>query len=159
MPDAFKASWDLRRAAFTNPIPVKKLNVLGLREWIYTPGKPNAEFEKSKLSITAKDFATKLCQHHVYAKADYWQFQAHDDLLEALEDFFPSSSKQDCTLILLKEKSFTVYANIKRFSDFAGYHTICAIGSKIKPLETGKFWTRSAALLQYVAQAQHEDGW
>jgi hypothetical protein len=138
VPHIEKASWSLTSAAFTNPMEVAKIHVLGLDRCFH----PRQRDES--LELIRDDFVKQLCEHHVFTTGDYVQMQARKDhqLEEELDDWFALCAKDDCTLILLKSKNYDKYAAIKRTSDFSGYHTICAVGEKFRkkelnPMENG----------------------
>ncbi|KAI4650583.1 hypothetical protein J4E93_002940 [Alternaria ventricosa] len=119
-----RSAWNLQDAAFIKPGTLNKLHVVGL---------PKCR-QELKLAIVKKDFTEQLCTHHVHTTpGDHAeQLGEFKGIEEDLKSWFTMCQRNDCNLLLLAEKDFDKYAKIKRTSDFEGYHTICAIGSKIQ---------------------------
>ncbi|KAL1798145.1 hypothetical protein ACET3X_002182 [Alternaria dauci] len=126
--DEARASWNLNNAAFTKPGTLNAVHVMPMDEWF------RRDQSSTELEIM-KDFISQLNAHHVRAVAgraeeeDYCTERNVEDYLKAW--FRNWCKSNDCTVILLQKKDFDIYAKIKRTADFSGYHTICAVGSKI----------------------------
>jgi hypothetical protein len=104
------------------------------------PGNRNSDrdrtpMEMSDLEAIMNDFTDQLRAHHINvntpdyaAPGGHWNYHR---LQPELQAWWAASQVKDCTLFILSRKNFQRYPAIKRSADFAGYHSLCAVGSKI----------------------------
>jgi hypothetical protein len=127
----YAASWNLSEAGFAKPKGMNKLHLLLLFDCF--PGLQDRGAQRATEIQTA--LVDQLRKHNVVVAAGDIMEQEHSRLEDELKAWYDSNylGEDDCTLILLPDKSFTDYAAIKRAADlYGGKHTLCALVPKIQ---------------------------
>lgn len=141
-PHPDRANWNLENVGFAAPCTdINLLHVLGLNGCFDSlPTKTsdsdqNSSGAETRLDNCLKDFLGQLRGHDVWPEKGVFDQQS-STINKELDAWFKLCKANDCTLILLKEKSYDLYSVIKRAADLEyGCYTVCAVGSKLPDRE------------------------
>lgn len=129
------ASWNLQHVHFREVGKMESLHMLALHGCFNTD-KQTEKDPNNALSATFQKLGQTIATHNIRSvtKGTNRLLTANANLEAYLTTWFRDTHKnpKDCTVILIPGKDQEIYAKIKKIADFAGKHTLCAIGSKLR---------------------------